>query len=154
MNYIKINNTRLRDMTAVDVDDVLRIEQQVHSHPWTSGNFRDSLGSGHICKVFESANEVAGYAVLMPVLEEVQLLDIGIARPFQRKGLGKKLLEELLELARTQKFERVILEVRVTNIAANALYKSAGFTKAGLRRGYYPGQNGREDAVIMEYKLP
>jgi len=140
-------------MTPVDVDEVSRIEQQVHSHPWTAGNFRDSLGSGHICKVFERANEIAGYAVLMPVLEEVQLLDIGIARPFQRKGLGRKLLEELLELACTQKFESVILEVRVTNIAANALYKSVGFNKIGLRRGYYPGPNGREDAVIMEYKL-
>lgn len=145
--------TRLRDMTLADVDKVLRIEQQVHSHPWTSGNFRDSLAAGHICKIFDSANEIAGYAVLMPVLDEVQLLDIGIARPFQRKGLGRKLLEELLELARVQKFARVILEARVSNIAANALYAKAGFNKIGLRRGYYPGENGHEDAVVMEYKF-
>ena len=140
-------------MTPADVDEVLRIEQQVHSHPWTAGNFRDSLGSGHICKVFEGANEIAGYAVLMPVLEEVQLLDIGIARPLQRRGLGRKLLEELLVIARAQKFERVLLEVRVGNTAATALYENTGFIKTGLRRGYYPGQNGREDAVMMEYKL-
>lgn len=142
--------TRLRDMSLADVDEIVRIEQQIHGHPWTPGNFRDSLSSGYWCKVFESANEMIGYAVLMPVLTEMQLLDIGIARPFQRRGLGKQLLEELLMLLRKNKFEKVILEVRASNIAAYALYNNAGFSKTGLRRGYYPGQNGREDAVIME----
>jgi len=146
-------STQLRDMTLADVEAVLGIEQQVHSHPWTRGNFNDSLASGHICKIYEAANEIVGYAVLMPVLEEVQLLDICIASAFQRKGLGRKLLGELLALARALKFERVILEVRASNFAANALYRRMGFSEIGIRRGYYPAGNGREDAIVMEYKL-
>jgi ribosomal-protein-alanine N-acetyltransferase len=144
---------QLRDMNWADVEQALRIEQQVHSHPWTRGNFNDSLASGYICKIYEAANEMVGYAVLMPALDEVQLLDISIAGAYQRSGLGKKLLAELLALARTLKFERVILEVRPSNAAAIALYRAAGFSEIGVRRGYYPAEHGREDAIVMECKL-
>lgn len=144
---------QLRDMTLADVDAVLNIEQQVHRHPWTRGMFDDSLANGYICKIFEVANEMVGYAVLMPAPDEVHLLDISIAGAYQRTGLGVKLLGDILALARGLKFERVILEVRRSNLAANALYRKAGFSEIGLRRGYYPAENGREDAIVMEYKL-
>jgi [ribosomal protein S18]-alanine N-acetyltransferase len=144
---------QLRDMKADDVAAVLGIEQQVHSHPWTRGNFDDSLAGGHICKVYETGQEIVGYAVLMPALDEVQLLDIGIARAHQRKGLGEKLLAEMLALAREKKFSRMLLEVRRSNLAANALYRKAGFSEIGVRRGYYPAAQQREDAIVMEYKL-
>jgi [ribosomal protein S18]-alanine N-acetyltransferase len=143
----------LRDMTWADVDAVLRIEQQVHSHPWTRGNFNDALATGNICKVYEAANGIVGYAVLMPALDEVHLLDISIASAHQRRGLGEKLLNDMLLLARELKFERAILEVRSSNLAANALYSKTGFSEIGVRRGYYPADNAREDAIVMEYKL-
>jgi len=143
----------LRDMTLADIDVVLSIEQQIHAHPWTRGNFTDSLASGHICNIYEDPNEIVGYAVLMPVVDEVHLLDIGIKKDFQRSGLGKKLLGEMLALARAHKYTRMILEVRPSNLAALAMYHAAGFREIGLRRGYYPAQHGREDAVVMEHKL-
>lgn len=151
--------TKLRDMTLADVDAVLHIEQQVHLHPWTQGMFSDSLANGYICKICEAGSEIAGYAVLMPALDEVHLLDISIAKAFQRKGLGEKLLREMLALARERKFERMILEVRRSNFAASALYRKLGFAEIGVRRGYYPLDNGRaenserEDAIVMECKL-
>lgn len=140
-------------MTLADIDAVMQIEQQVHSHPWTRGNFKDSLVSGHICKVYADTQVIIGYAVMMPAVDEVDLLDIGIASNHQRKGLGKKLLNELLALAKELKFARMILEVRPSNIAALALYRSAAFSEIGLRHGYYPAQQGREDAIVMEHKL-
>ena len=142
-----------RDMTTADLDAVLGIEQQVHSHPWTRGMFSDSLANGYICKVYEDGKEIVGYAVLMPALDEVHLLDICIACTFQRQGLGKKLLGEMLALALVHKFGRMILEVRRSNFAASALYRNAGFAEIGVRRGYYPAANEREDAIVMEYKL-
>lgn len=145
--------TIFRDMTLPDVNAVLRVEQQVHSHPWTLGNFTDSLASGYICKVYEAANEIIGYAVLMPALDELQLLDMGIARAWQRQGLGRKFLGELMLLAQAQKFARMFLEVRVSNYPARALYQQAEFGETGIRRGYYPGPDGREDALMMEYLL-
>jgi len=144
---------QLRDMSWADVDAVLRIEQQVHSQPWTRGNFNDALATGNICKVYEAANEIVAYAVLMPALDDVELLDISIASAHQRKGLGAWLLGEMLVLAGTLKFERMLLEVRRSNLAACALYKKVGFAEIGVRRGYYPADNGREDAIVMEYKL-
>lgn len=144
---------QLRDMLWEDLDAVFAIEQQVHVHPWTRGMFNDSLASGYMCKLFESANELVGYAILMPALDEVHLLDISIAKAEQRKGLGIKILNIINELCIDARFERIILEVRPSNLAANALYRKAGFVEIGVRRGYYPATNGREDAIVMEYKL-
>jgi [ribosomal protein S18]-alanine N-acetyltransferase len=144
---------QLRDMNWDDVDAVMRIEQAVHSHPWTRGNFNDALATGNICKVAVDANEIIGYAVMMPSLDDIDLLDISIATAHQRKGLGEWLLGEMLLLARSLKFERMMLEVRRSNLAAAALYRKMDFKEIALRRGYYPAEPQREDAIVMEYKL-
>ena len=143
----------LRKMNLADVDAVMRIEQGVHAHPWTRGNFTDALKSDCVCKVYEADGEMLGYVVLMPAVDEAQLLDISIAAAHQRKGLGRKLLEEAMKIARGMNMRRVLLEVRPSNVAALGLYRVAGFSQIGLRRGYYPADNGREDAIVMECEL-
>jgi len=140
-------------MNVADVNAALAIEQQVHSHPWTRGMFNDSLSNSYICTVYEAGQEIVGYAVLMPALDEVHLLDISIASAYQRQGMGEKLLGDMLVLARGRKFARMILEVRRSNVPAISLYRKAGFTEIGVRRAYYPAQNGREDAIVMEVKF-
>jgi [ribosomal protein S18]-alanine N-acetyltransferase len=143
----------LRDMTDADLDDVLRIECEVHAHPWTRGNFSDALHSKYLCKVYESEPGMLGYAVLMLAVDEAELLDIAIAAPHQRQGWGHKLLEEMMVLARRHDMRRVVLEVRASNAAAIGLYRSMGFADIGLRRDYYPAENGREDAILMGCEL-
>ncbi|MDE2117716.1 MAG: ribosomal protein S18-alanine N-acetyltransferase [Betaproteobacteria bacterium] len=145
---------RLREMNLADMDAIMRIEQRVHAHPWTRGNFTDALKSDCICKVYEADGEMLGYVVLMPAVDEVQLLNISIAAGHQRKGLGRKLLEETMKIARGLNMRRILLEVRPSNGAALGLYRAAGFSQIGLRRGYYPSEdNRREDAVVMECEL-
>lgn len=140
----------LRDMTEADLDAVLRIEREVHEHPWTLGNFSDALRSTYECKVYESdAHEMLGYAVLMLAVDEAELLDVAIAAHHQRKGIGRVLLEELMVMARRAAMRRMVLEVRASNAPAIALYRKAGFEQIGLRRDYYPAMNGREDALLM-----
>jgi len=134
-------NPVLREMTPEDMDAVMRIEQSVHAHPWTRGNFTDALKSDYVCKVYEVDGELFGYVVLMPAIDEVQLLNISIVAGQQRKGLGHKLLGETMKIARS------------SNVAALGLYRVAGFCEIGLRRGYYPKDNGREDAIVMECVL-
>lgn len=143
----------LRDMTEADLDAVLDIERAVHAHPWTRGNFSDALRSRYLCKVYEADGAMLGYAVLMWAVDEAELLDIAIAAKHQRHGWGRKLLEEMMVLARRNAMRRVVLEVRASNVAAIGLYKSMGFTDIGLRRDYYPAENGREDAILMEREL-
>lgn len=140
----------LRDMAEADLDAVLAIEQQVHSHPWTRGNFSDALKSGYLCKVYETGDgAMLGYAILMPGVDEAELLDIAIAAPHQQRGWGRKLLDEMFVLARRRNLQRMVLEVRASNLPAINLYRKAGFADIGLRREYYPAENGREDAILM-----
>jgi len=143
----------LRDMAEADLDAVLRIEREVHAHPWTAGNFSDALRSKYVCKVYENEDRMLGYAVLMLAVDEAELLDIAIAAGQQRHGWGRKLLEEMMALARRQNMQRMVLEVRASNAAAIALYRKAGFSDIGLRRDYYPAVNGREDAILMGREL-
>ncbi len=143
----------LRAMTLADMDEVMRIEQQAHAHPWTRGNFADALNSDNLCKVYEGGKEILGYAVLMQAVDEMQLLNISIAVGHQRKGLGRKLLGEVMEIARGMSMRSMLLEVRASNVAALGLYCEAGFGEIGLRRGYYLADNGREDAIVMECLL-
>ena len=143
----------MREMTEADVDAVYAIEQAVQRYPWTRGNFSDSLANGYLCRVDEAEGEVRGYAILMPLVDEAELLTIGVAAAQQRKGLGRTMLREMLQLARDEKMKRMFLEVRPSNEAAIALYRSAGFAEVGVRRGYYQDASGSEDALVMACDL-
>jgi len=143
----------LRDMTPDDVDTVLAIEQAVQAYPWTRGNFTDALSNGYVCCVDEAGGEIRGHAILMPVLEDAELLSIAVAAGHQRKGLGRAMLLEMLDVACAKNILRVFLEVRASNAAALALYQSAGFIRIGVRRGYYQNASGSEDAITMACEL-
>jgi len=144
----------MRAMTQGDVDTVLAIEQTVQCFPWTRGNFADALNSGYLCCVDETeSGGIRGYAILMPAADEAELLNIGVAAAQQRKGLGRAMLAEMLNVAHDRNMKRVFLEVRSSNAAAIALYRSAGFSEIGVRRGYYQNANGSEDALVMACEL-
>lgn len=141
----------LREMAHGDIEEVMRIERSIYPYPWTAGNFSDSLNSGYLCTVAERDGAMAGYAVMMMAPFEAHLMTIGIAQPFQRQGWGAALLGAMLQVAREAGAERVLLEVRPSNLPALALYRRSGFAQIGLRRGYYPADNdSREDAIVME----
>ena len=145
---------KLRAMTQDDVDAVLAIEQVVQRFPWTRGNFSDALDSGYLCCVDETEEEgIRGYAILMPTVDEAELLNIGVAAAQQRKGLGRAMLAEMLDAARAKQLRRVFLEVRPSNVAAIALYRSVGFGEIGVRRGYYRDAGSSEDAITMVCEL-
>lgn len=144
----------MRKMTIADVDAVLTIEQTVQAYPWTRGNFCDALESGYLCYVEEtSEGMVAGYAVLMPGVDEAELLNMAVATVHQRKGLGSAMLIAMLKMANDMGLSRVLLEVRASNLAAMALYRSAGFKEVSVRRAYYRNANGSEDAIVMAFDV-
>lgn len=140
-------------MTLADIDEVLGIEQTVQAYPWTRGNFMDALEHGYVCRVDEDQGALRGYAILMPAVDEAELLNIGVAAAQQRRGLGRMVLNEMLQTARAMNMQRVFLEVRPSNAAAITLYRSAGFSLIGVRRGYYQKGGGREDALVMLCEL-
>ncbi len=144
---------RFRRMVAQDLPAVEAIERSVYTHPWTIGNFTDSLEAGYHCWILEREGRVAGYSVVMIAAGEAHLLNLSIALPLQRRGLGSELLRFVVKLARDHAAQTIYLEVRESNAAGRALYAQHGFAEIGQRRGYYPAGAAREDAVTMEKKL-
>jgi ribosomal-protein-alanine N-acetyltransferase len=140
-------------MTADDLDTVMAIENEVYPHPWTRGNFYDSLKSGYHCWIMELTGEIAGYGVVSIGAGEAHLLNLSIAAQWQRRGLGREMLKFLIQLARESFVHKIYLEVRPSNIGGRRLYASAGFGEIATRRGYYPAQRGHEDAVVMALNL-
>lgn len=143
----------LRPMHAADLYAVMRIERKIYSHPWTYGNFQDSLNAGYSCWIYQFAQSIVGYAVMMVAADEAHLLNLSIAAEWQRQGWGKKLLQHVLPLARQHRARVILLEVRPSNVAALGLYRGFGFKRIALRRGYYPADPAREDAVLLELRL-
>ncbi len=142
-----------RPMGREDLGAVLAIECDVYPFPWTRGNFSDSLQAGYGCWVYEVNGAVVGYGVMMLAAGEAHLLNVAIARKWQRRGMGRKLMQHLIKVAREYHAEFMFLEVRPSNIAAHRLYEDLGFTEIVVRKNYYPAHKGREDAVIMGLSL-
>lgn len=146
-------DTGFRPMQFEDLDRVMEIEPKIYSHPWSRGNFADSLHAGYSCWIYESEGEVVGYAVMMSVLDEAHLLNISIAQDCQGRGMGRALLDHVIDIARRHGAQMMFLEVRPSNENAIALYESIGFNEFSVRKGYYPAHNGREDAILMGLAL-
>lgn len=153
MSALLNNLPRYRRMTEADVDAIMAIENVIYPHPWTRGNFSDSLRAGYHCWIMEAAGETIGYSVVMIAAGEAHVLNLSIAAQWQRQGRGRELLQFVLKLARDFRAGRILLEVRPSNVAGRGLYADAGFSEIATRRGYYPARDGREDAVVMELEL-
>ena len=153
MNAVLQPRLDYRPMVAADVAAIMAIEQRIYPYPWTAGNFTDSLAAGYSAWICRERGAIAGYGLMMLVLDEAHLLNIGIAPERQRCGLGSALLEYLFGVARDAGATRMFLDVRPSNDAGRALYRRYGFAEIGRRRGYYPAPDGREDALVMARDL-
>lgn len=140
-------------MVESDLDAIMEIEPHIYSHPWSRGNFSDSLVSGYSAWVLLDGAKIIGYALMMMVLDEAHLLNLSVAKAYQKQGLGRLLLEHMIAIAKKHAAANMFLEVRPSNISAIALYENIGFNEMAIRRGYYPAHNGREDAVLMGLAL-
>ena len=141
-------------MAPERLDAVLAIEQSVYSHPWSRGNFGDTLAAGHQAQCLRAGDHLRGYCVAMPGYEEVHLLNITVAPDHQRQGCARLMLDALALWARGQRADWIWLEVRVSNVRAQQVYLRRGFVRVGMRKAYYPAAHGeREDAVVMSLHL-
>ncbi|MCI1837813.1 tRNA (adenosine(37)-N6)-threonylcarbamoyltransferase complex dimerization subunit type 1 TsaB [Achromobacter sp. HNDS-1] len=141
-------------LTDADLDDVVALEANVQSFPWTRGNFADALAAGYGAWTLRRDGRLAGFCILMFAPDVAHLLVIAVARDLHRQGLGSLLLDWCEQQARERGLDGVLLEVRPSNTSAVAFYKDRGYLQIGLRRGYYPAEKGgREDALVMQKRL-
>ena len=136
------------------LDALMAVEQRAYSHPWSRGNFTDSLASGYQIELLLGGEQVIGYFVAMPGVEEAHLLNITVAPELQQQGWSVVLLDALALWARGRGAQWLWLEVRVSNLRARQVYEKYGFQRVGERKRYYPSASAeREDAIVMSYAL-
>ena len=141
-------------LTEAHVDAVARIERQSYAHPWTRGNFVDSIRSGYQAQMLVAGGTLLGYFVAMKGVDEVHLLNITVAPAWQGQGWGRVMLDALATWSRGQAAQWLWLEVRASNQRALLIYERQGYRRVGERKAYYPADQGqREDAIVMSLKL-
>jgi len=141
-------------LTEARLPEVVAIESRAYEHPWTHGNFLDSLHSGYQAQVLCAGDVLIGYFVAMKGVDEVHLLNITVEPEYQHQGWGRVMLDALALWSRGQQAQWLWLEVRQSNVRAQRIYEQHGYRRVGERKRYYPAANGqREDAIVMSLKL-
>jgi ribosomal-protein-alanine N-acetyltransferase len=144
----------LEPMAEALLGEVVAIERRVYEHPWTRGNFVDSLRAGYHARVLLAGGVVLGYYVAMKGVDEVHLLNLTVTPEHQHQGWGRLMLDALALWARGESAQWLWLEVRASNARAQRIYERHGYRRVGDRKHYYPaGLGRREDAVVMSLKL-
>lgn len=150
---VATDRPRLRPMREADVNAVLQVERSAYEFPWTRTIFRDCLRVGYYCFVYETSVGLVGHGIVSVVGEECHVLNVCVHPEYQRRGLGRALVNFLLMFARRKGAKVALLEVRVSNVGAYRLYTQLGFDEIGIRKDYYPARHGREDAIILARDL-
>ena len=149
----KTAEAQFEAVTEARLDEVVHLERRVYQHPWTRGNFADSLRSGYQAQVLVADGQLLGYFVAMKGVDEVHLLNITVAPEHQGQGWGRLMLDALALWSRGQQAQWLWLEVRASNARAQRIYEQHGYRRVGERKSYYPAAGRREDAVVMSLKL-
>lgn len=143
----------VRRLNENDLDRIMEIELAAYPYPWTRGIFVDCLRVGYDCWGLQVGGKLAGYVIQSHVAGENHLLNLCVAREFQKKGFGSVLLDHAIRLAGLQDCYCIFLEVRPSNQAGIALYRKNGFQIVAERPDYYRSDKGKEMAIVMRLEL-
>jgi len=143
----------LEPLSEEHLTDVLRIERESFPAPWTESMFRQEveetwLSRSYIARVDDV---IAGYIIAWFLRGEAHILNLAVAAEFQRRGIGRRMLSHIIELAEQAQHHMATLEVRASNDPAKLLYVTMGFAPVGIRRRYY--RDNDEDAIVMVRRL-
>lgn len=139
-----------------DVEALTRLERLCFSHPWAARHFRDVLRDGERARVLVlrmpldgeiGMRGIIGYGVFRVVLDELEVHNVAVHPELRNRGIGRWLVERMLELGARRGARTALLEARQSNWTALQLYRSLGFEAVSVRRDYYEGP--REDAVLL-----
>ena len=143
-----------RRMTLDDLEQVMKVEHEVYEFPWSEQIFSDCIRVGYYCWIGLQQQTVVGHAVISVVGDESHMLNLSIAGVHQGKGYGREFVDFLVNEARVNQAQTMLLEVRPSNVIAISCYNGAGFNEIGCRKDYYPAATGREDALLFAKHIP
>lgn len=146
------NNLIIRYMTKNDIDSVYKIEEDCFADPWSKDSIRKELKNDLARYLVAELNGyVVGYVGIWIVVDEGHITNVAVHSKYRGMKIGDKLIKEIVELCKKNKLVAMTLEVRVSNIIAQNLYKKYGFKMSGIRKEYY--SDNKEDAIIMWNQL-
>jgi ribosomal-protein-alanine N-acetyltransferase len=150
-------NLSLLWATPERAEEIAALHALLFNPPWDAASITSSIehpaSASFIAQVREP-NVMAGFVIGRIAADEAEVLSIGVAKEWQRRGVGRRMVEGLVRAARRAEVKRVFLEVASDNEAAGALYHSLGFIPAGGRKGYYQRADGSKvDAIILALAL-
>lgn len=138
-------------MTEQDLDEVMAIEKESFSLPWSRdsymGELKNSFANYFVC---DCAGDIAGYVGIWVVFEEAHITNVAVRNTYRAQGIGQVLMAEAEKTARAKKATRILLEVRPSNEVALHMYKNLGYIKTAIRPAYY-SDNGEEAIVMTKY---
>ena len=149
---IMLRKPVIRPMDREDLVEVLAVERETYTPPWSEENFLSELRNPHAYAfIAHEGRRLLGYLAFWMVGCEVHLLNLTIPQNFRGCGMGKEFMSFLMDFSYRHGAKWIGLEVRESNRTAVALYRSFGFEQKRVRRGYY--KDGYEDAIVMEREL-
>jgi len=137
-------------MTVADLDGVMEVEHLSFSTPWSRDAFTSEILQVYtVYLVARIGSDVVGYGGMHVIFEDAHVTNIAVHPSHRGKGIGERIMEELMARARRRKAKRITLEVRVSNHSAQCLYAKLGFVTSpgAIRKGYYSDTG--EDAIVM-----
>ncbi|WP_052501514.1 ribosomal protein S18-alanine N-acetyltransferase [Thiomicrospira microaerophila] len=143
----------LRLMDETDLDWAVSVEQRVHLVPWSKKGFEQALADSVSFVMQGADNRALGYMILLPVLDELHLLNLAVDSDYQGQGVAKAAMQALIKRFDESDYQTLLLEVRESNKIARHIYQKIGFQQDGMRKNYYQTSTGREHAVLMSLKL-
>jgi len=144
------------NITVADVNKLMPIETDCHSHPWSEKTFISCIGGRYFGRYLKNnEDEIIGFYIGEHVAGEGTLMDICVLPNQKGNSFGKTLLLDFFKQCKQLTLTKIHLEVRAKNISAQMLYINQGFTETGRRTGYYPSAKGfgYEDALVMVKSL-
>ncbi|WP_456272657.1 ribosomal protein S18-alanine N-acetyltransferase [Bacillus sp. AK031] len=143
----------IRLMSIEDLDDVMQVEVNSFSIPWSRDAFFNEIEKNHFATyiVIEDNGQVVGYCGVWIIVDEGHITNVAVLPSYRGKGLGDRLLGAMVEIAKEMGAASMTLEVRVSNTPAQSLYRKFGFQEGGIRKNYY--SDNQEDALVMWVKL-
>jgi len=140
-------------MTTADMDEVMAVERTAYQFPWSSGFFRQEMQVACARSILaESDGKAVGYILYWLLPGAIDIHNLAVHADYRRRGIARALLQRVINQAKVQSITRVMLEVRKSNLPAQKLYESAGFSVTAIRKGYYSDND--EDALAMTLELP
>lgn len=141
---------QLRAWEEKDLKTIEEIERRCFSDPWKAADIAGVLKYPvYRSFLMEEGGQVCGYCCMIVLFETAEIANVAVDLPYRRRGIGKKMMEAMHEAAKNAGAEEALLEVRMHNASAIALYESLGYVRYGVREKYY----GDEDAVLMKKAL-